>query len=364
MQADAFISPHLGASVLLNGLIFAHHIWGHLDADEKRQLRAVGRGVRALVDDLVVTVTMQAKSLAAADLGAALARWPNVQTLSADCDVHSAAVISAAPLSKLKALLLEHTGGDAEWIVSALSHTAAAGLERLHLVGQYPHPIVSIESVRDCTQLRKLSLKACKARTLGPLAGCVHLEELAASEVMGRDITPVGSCAKLKKLALWGDEVSDLTPLQGCVELQDLNISRCTQLVSLQGLEALSKLQCLYMYGCERVSSLEVLPACSELKHLNIGLCVSVANLSPLSACRQLEHLDIALCMGLTSLAPLSACANLKKLNMGYCTGVASVEPLAACARLEQLRIGGLTEPLPGMDALVTALPQLRIVRQ
>ena len=44
----------------------------------------------------------------AIDLASALARWPNVTRLEADCDVHSADVISAAPLSKLKALSLEY----------------------------------------------------------------------------------------------------------------------------------------------------------------------------------------------------------------------------------------------------------------
>jgi hypothetical protein len=106
-EADpALPSPHMGADVLMNGLLFAQ-MWQHLDADDKKQMRAVGRGVRALADALVVALDMHGKSKS--DLASALALFPNVQRLAADCDAASAAVISAAPLAKLKALVLSQT---------------------------------------------------------------------------------------------------------------------------------------------------------------------------------------------------------------------------------------------------------------
>ncbi|KAG1667526.1 hypothetical protein FOA52_013716 [Chlamydomonas sp. UWO 241] len=143
-HADEAKDPNLGADVLLNGLLFAQ-IWVHLDADDKKLLRAVGRGVRALTDGLVVTLSMHGKS--ASELGSALVLWPHVQRLDADCDVDSAAVIRAAPLSKLKTLVVAHTGDDgAEWSVPALGRTAAAGLQELRVIGQdYPHPRVLLQ---------------------------------------------------------------------------------------------------------------------------------------------------------------------------------------------------------------------------
>jgi hypothetical protein len=96
--------PDLGPTVLLNGLLFAQ-IWSHLKNGDKKQLRAVGRGVRALADALVETLDMHGKS---ASLASALALFPSVQRLEAESDEFSAAVISAAPLAKLKALVLSH----------------------------------------------------------------------------------------------------------------------------------------------------------------------------------------------------------------------------------------------------------------
>lgn len=60
----------LGPAVLLNSLLFAQ-IWGHLNADDKRRLRAVGRGVKALADSIVVALKMHGES--ASHLAAALA---------------------------------------------------------------------------------------------------------------------------------------------------------------------------------------------------------------------------------------------------------------------------------------------------
>ncbi|KAG1666512.1 hypothetical protein FOA52_014409 [Chlamydomonas sp. UWO 241] len=287
---------NVGACVLLNGLLFAK-IWKHLDAYDKKQLREVGRGVKVLVDSLVVELAMHGKP--ASDLGSALALWPDVERLAADCDDGSAAVLSAAPLSKLRALVLEHMG--VEWSVPAISRAAAAGLHELHVSSSCVasgRPVLSIEAVRGCAQLRKLSLKGCKV-SLAPLAGCVHLQELsiAASRNGSSDfsdlVAPLDGCAKLKKLMIAGSQVTSLAPLRGCSELQDLNISKCAQLVRLDGLEACSKLERLDMSHLS-VSSLEPLSACRQLQDLNISSCSRLVSLDGLEACSKLERLDMS----------------------------------------------------------------------
>ncbi|KAG1678365.1 hypothetical protein FOA52_015131 [Chlamydomonas sp. UWO 241] len=341
---EAEAGSNLGASVLLNGLLFAH-VWGHMDAGDKRQLRAVGRGVRALTDGLIVSLSMHGNS--AADLASALARWPHVQRLEADCDAHGAVVISAAPLAKLRVLVLYKctVAKSEEWSMLALSRTAAAGLQELHVStsSHFQYSTLSIEAVRGCAELRKLSVKGCYVSDLGPLADCDHLEDLSTCEHMGSnvsDLAPLGGCAKLKKLSIAGSEFSDLAPLRGCVELLYLNVGACGRLVSLKGLQGCSKLECLDM-ACLTVSSLEPLSGCGQLKRLDMGYCSSVA-----------------------SLAPLSACTNLTMLNMRACTSVASVEPLTACVQLEELSTVGLAEHLRGLAALKAAMPRLRVVTQ
>ncbi|KAG1670157.1 hypothetical protein FOA52_000869 [Chlamydomonas sp. UWO 241] len=200
-------SPHLGASVLLNGLLFKW-IWTHADAADKKQLRAVARDVRAMADGLIVALSMHGKP--ASQLGSALVRWSDVQRLAAVCDDESAAVISAAPLSKLKALSLEHKGAGNEWSVPALSRTATAGLEELCFNARmFPRSstlLILEEAVRGCSQLCTLSLSGCRVLDLSALAGCVHLEKLSAFGFIGcfssdiSDLASLGGCAKLEEL--------------------------------------------------------------------------------------------------------------------------------------------------------------------
>jgi Leucine-rich repeat (LRR) protein len=172
-----------------------------------------------------------------------------------------------------------------EWSVPALSPTAAARLQELHLSGtQFQHPIVNIEALRGCTQLRKLSLQGgCRVSDLGPLAGCVHLEELSAGSYGSyiSDLAPLVGCAKLKKLWIVGSQVLDLGPLRGCVDLQDLNISD-THVSSLAPLSACAHLKMVYMSGTS-VTSVEPLMACSKLEELYIdGLAENPLGLAAL----------------------------------------------------------------------------------
>ncbi|KAG1667520.1 hypothetical protein FOA52_013710 [Chlamydomonas sp. UWO 241] len=276
-----------------------------------------------------------------------------------------AAVISAAPLSKLKALwlALDHTGGGEECSVPALSHTAAAGLQELQVTSShYQNLILSIEAVRSCARLRTPVVKDCTVSNLSALAGCAHLEELATVSWHGNisDLAPLGGCAKLKKLWIPDSQVPDLAPLHNCVDLRDINIGGCVCLVSLEGLQAFSKLERLIMSYLS-VTSLEPLSACGQLRTLDINVCASVSSLAPLSASRQLERLGMSWCSSVSSLAPLSACTNLKRLFLHGCTSVASVEPLTACAQLQDLYVRELAKRLPGLAVLKAALPQLRI---
>jgi hypothetical protein len=98
----------LGAAVLMSDLILAQ-LWGLLDGDAKRALRLVCRGVRVQVDTGAVQ-ELDAGDAEASELGKALARFPGVDSLKASChsDGLEAAVISAAPLHRLRTLELRY----------------------------------------------------------------------------------------------------------------------------------------------------------------------------------------------------------------------------------------------------------------
>jgi Leucine-rich repeat (LRR) protein len=183
-----------------------------------------------------------------------------------------------------------------------------------HSVNYNLSSIISIEAVRGCMQLRKLSLDGSTASDLGPLAGCAHLEELSMH--FGScisDLAPLGGCVKLTKLWIVGSQISDLAPLRGCVNLKTLWVSSS-----------------------------------------------QVSDLAPLRGCVNLKMLRISSSQA-SDLAPLRGCVELQDLDISYCSRLLSIEGLEACTQLKQLDMNGLAEHLPGLAALRATLPQLRI---
>jgi hypothetical protein len=211
---------------------------------------------------------------------------------------------------------------DAERIMPALSHPSAGVLRELHLTnGGCRTNILSIEAVRSCVQLEKLSLHGFSV-DLSPLAGC-GLQEISLEFCEVSDLSPLVTCAQLRKLSLSASaaDVPNLHQLQGCA-VQILGL-RANVPLSLEGIQALGQLTDLSIYCC-RGGSVEERCCCS--------------------------------------MAPLSACALLKKVNMDGHRRVCTVEPLQACAQLEELNIGRSAGGLLGLRSLKVALPRLRLL--
>ncbi|KAG1659384.1 hypothetical protein FOA52_007847 [Chlamydomonas sp. UWO 241] len=286
----------MGSSVLLNGLIFAR-MWAQLDAGDKRQLRAVRRGVRALADGLVVALTLHESATVFAS---ALARWPNLQRLASHCDDDCAAVINAAPLCKLRSLVLEYHAELASTYGSAISDLAPLG---------------------GCAKLKRLWIVSSQVSDLAPLRGCVELQDLdiSMSYSLG-SLAGLEVFSKLERLNMLRLSVSSLEPLSACGQLKDLNISQCKAL-----------------------SSLAPLSACCQLERLNMAFCSSVSSFAPLSACTNLKKLNMSCCRSVPSVEPLATCAQLEELTI---FGLAIVGHL------------------PGLAALKAAMPRLRVVKQ
>jgi hypothetical protein len=87
------------------------------------------------------------------------------------------------------------------------------------VISARPAPVISAAPL-GCL---KALVTGSKLSDLGPLAGCVHLEELSTCCRGGctdiSDLSPLGGCAKLKRLSIVRSKVLDLAPLRGCVEI-------------------------------------------------------------------------------------------------------------------------------------------------
>jgi hypothetical protein len=104
-DADAAVGD-LGLDVLSNPLLFSH-LWALLDRDGKRALRGVSRRLVELSDAAVAALDMREEGMSEGGTSAlALAKWPEITALTADADEDSLRVICAAPLARLRKLVL------------------------------------------------------------------------------------------------------------------------------------------------------------------------------------------------------------------------------------------------------------------
>ncbi|KAG1654270.1 hypothetical protein FOA52_007940 [Chlamydomonas sp. UWO 241] len=107
-QEEAEALAVLGPAVLTNGLIFAA-LWANLgDRVDKRSLRRVCRGVRALADSSVAVLDVVGKG--STQMATALMTWHGVTSLKAAATAATFDVLSVTSLPRLRKLTLRHTG--------------------------------------------------------------------------------------------------------------------------------------------------------------------------------------------------------------------------------------------------------------
>lgn len=350
-----------------------HRLPLHLGSDEKRQLRAVSKAVRFLVDSSVTAVDMFGRG--PEELAVALARFPGVMVLKAVCFPDSIPVLSSAPLARLHTLVLSEVStlhatmrhasmlgyrGNAQLTVPtarvtllvhvqeragecglpALSSTAAAGLRELHWSCAYGST-VCIDAVLSYTQLQKLRLCGgiISGDDLAVLGGCIKEISLAGCSIQDLALSQLGGCAQLEKLSLRASDVSSLGHLESVgASLCDLDISGCDRLLNLRGLQSCTQLKSLAMGGCALLDDISPLSSCA-LRSLDVTGCTYLEDLRPLSACRQLRELTMTECKHVDDMSPLSFCSQLESLRMDHCFRVSCLQPLSVCSNLTSLNI-------------------------
>ncbi|KAG1666698.1 hypothetical protein FOA52_013610 [Chlamydomonas sp. UWO 241] len=227
-------------AVLFSQDLLAHGLWPWLDVSSKKALRGVCSAMRRQVDVSIVVVTSPGEPWeagpSAAELAAALQRWPSVTelTLMGVCNAASTlAPLATAALKRLTSLTLRAfefaavvvgDAWDAPGRMPVLSNNLAATLQVIDISCCYG--ITSINTVGSCAQLKCLRMPGVSVRDLAPLAACSQLEELwMAGSFLVTSLEPLTACPRLRRLDLRGcrpslhDQVEDLQ--LACTQLAD-----------------------------------------------------------------------------------------------------------------------------------------------
>ncbi|CAI0427634.1 unnamed protein product [Linum tenue] len=256
-------------------------------------------------------------------------------------------------MSKLKTLELRDSSFSNSGMISS---TLPSSLNSLLIHGC--EPLVRLPSLANLNNLKELKLMRIQVREIQGLGDMEMLETLVISNAPNLiHLNGLENLLLLKTLKVEGCDVleklpsiSNLTKLevleiiscrslseiQGLGELGEsivtLDISECTRLTEVVGLEYLESLQQLKMANCR----IKKLPDLSGLKHLQRFL--------DLSGLRDIETLLISGFGELTTVYGLEKLESLTSLSMVYCTSMRELPDLSGLKNLKNLSIGGCTQ--------------------
>ena len=188
---------------------------------------------------------------------------------------------------------------------------AVGRLERLWSLSLDNLPVEEVDAVGALPALRSLSLRRCEALVRLPVA--VGLQHLVLYSCKGvTDLSPLRG-AGLRTLELAGlKQVSDFSVLSSCASLTQLTLKSLpglTDLSALRGLAALAELSC----GRCGLRSLDGLPT-ESLSSLQILRCAQLGSLEGLAAAGALRFLSINWCGGVDDTRFVSSLASLETL--------------------------------------------------
>jgi Leucine-rich repeat (LRR) protein len=180
------------------------------------------------------------------------------------------------------------------------------------------------------------------------LALCTNLVSLKLESVYTSELD-LKSCTSLRKLELiknQGLKILKLGP-----NLQSLNISRCSNLVEVCGLDRLVDLLSLVLIGNQKLSTL---PSLTGLKRLQTLICVDldIDEVPGLDSLVGLKSLTLSGCGRLSKLPSLTGLQYLRKLNINMLR-ITEIPNLRGLEQLEDIFLSGRKiSKLPSLTGL------------
>jgi hypothetical protein len=216
------------------------------------------------LSELVKLTELSMRSVIADDFGAQLATMSSLSNLK-KLRLHRC-MVNLTDLSGLHSGIedidvQEAFGGDLAFAASY------SGLK--NLVADRAH-IVSIEALRDATQLEHLSI---------------------AGNYPFSDISPVSALRNLATLNIAYNATDTVEVLSACSKLVRLDISGCR----VQNLSPLARCPMLTNLKCDMMSVFDIsaLRGATKLMHLTFSGCVQLDDISPLASLPGLQFLDV-----------------------------------------------------------------------
>lgn len=328
-------------------------------AKTQAAVRLASTAGRALTDESVVAVTLSARSRYTArmpwELDFERHAPPLVRSLTSRAAALKVLCIEAPfagpqePLQPYACDVLGWVHDHSRRSVATLDLTFFRGA---HLLTPLPH----------FSSLRNLRLRSCSLPDLSPLTACPSLCDLTLM-----DMGSTGTCASADTDATGvSGGPSDYTSLSRCPSLQRLQLTQCSDLVTLDVLVAVAasgliatptattaqRLQQLFVERCSQLTDVSALSRLASLHTFTLHGCPQVQELPAVTS--SLTSLTARNCESLRDVCPtLSACApTLSVLELAFCPRLAELHCLADCTALRSVNLSDTA--LPGLHTLAT----------
>jgi len=138
-----------------------------------------------------------------------------------------------------------------------------------------------LTGIEELAQLERLDLWGCKKlKGLAPLSALRNLTYLnlsASTPIV--DLEPITACGNIRWLALAGQKLESLEPLRALSKLETIAITYCSILKDTEVLSELSQLRRVILSNCENLSNIDSLEQLPKLEHLFVEDCPKVKSI-------------------------------------------------------------------------------------
>jgi hypothetical protein len=231
----------------------------------------------------------------------------------------------------------------------------------------------TVEGVNELKVLKHLNLSETNAAAsaLAALGELTKLEQLTLNIASDSDNSPQPlsstSLSALKSLMLLQhldlSYSSRITTVEvtGLTCIQYLNLSSCSSLRALTGIDTLTALQYLHLRSCSSLCSELNLTGLNQLQLLNLGDCDMLTDVQGIDTLVSLRKLTLDQCSKLSTALDLTRLTALKYVSLHGCTSLQSVTGIAQLPSLSSLDLCDCSAvSLPNESVITVTLAALR----
>ena len=226
-------------------------------------------------------------------------------------------------------------------------------LRAVSVVTDSDMPIVSLEGLEYCVNLKFLFINNFQCMSIEPIRGLSYLEKVrldgynrfAESESTFNDIFPLEDLVNLYYLSLRMQDIQDLAPLANLTALTELLLSQ-NQIHDIRALAGMTKLEILELDG-NQIEDISILKFLENLKILKLSEN-HITDISPLNASLTLLKLNLS-GNRIDDISPLENHESLTELNLSG-NPISNISVISNFQNLTSLALGDDDESEPLVD--------------